>query len=109
MVILITNWVGKGSLGMVTVFCHSDQAKVEPLVMLPTLVQWNSHQPVMVVMKIFTSLPYFPWRSFWPPLPGCSHPARGFLNHWISTCMAVPVLVAPVVSHSGHPALGERG
>ena len=30
MAILITNGVGKGSLGMVTIFCHSDQVKVEP-------------------------------------------------------------------------------
>ena len=37
MVILITNRVGQGSLGMVTVFFHSDQAKVEPSVALLTL------------------------------------------------------------------------
>ena len=64
MAIFITNGVNEWSLGMETICCHSDQAKVEPLVMLPTLVQWDSHQLAMVVMKIFTNSPYFPWGSF---------------------------------------------
>ena len=64
MVILITDGVGKGKPGMVTSFCHSDQMKVQPSVMLPTLIQWDSHEPAMVVMKIFTNSPYFPWESF---------------------------------------------
>ena len=38
MAILVTDGVGKGMLGMVTVFCHSDQVKVDPLVMLLALV-----------------------------------------------------------------------
>ena len=48
--ILITNEVGKGSLGMVTIFCHSDQAKVDPSVTLLTLVQWDLPELAMVVM-----------------------------------------------------------
>ena len=64
MTILITDGVGKGKLGMVTIFCHSDQAKLEPLVMFPTLVQWDSHELAMVMMKIFTNSPYIPQGSF---------------------------------------------
>ena len=65
--ILIIDGVGKGSLRMVTIFSCSDQVKVEPLVMLTTLVQWDSHQPALVVRKIFTNSPYFPWGSFGLP------------------------------------------
>ena len=39
MAILVTDGVGEGKLGMVTLFCHSDKARVEPLVALPTLIQ----------------------------------------------------------------------
>ena len=64
MAILITDGVGKEKLGMVTIFCCSDQAKVEPSVTLPTLVQQDLHKPAMVVMNIFINSPYFPWGSF---------------------------------------------
>ena len=64
MAILITDGVGERKLGMVTIICHSDKAKVEPLVMLLTLIQWDSHEVAMVVMKIFTNSPYFLWASF---------------------------------------------
>ena len=49
-------------------------------------------------------LALFPLGVLWPPLAGSSHPARGCLNHLISTFMALPVLAAPVFPHSGHPA-----
>ena len=64
--ILATDGVGKGSLGMVTTFCHSHQAKLEPLDALLTLVQPDSHEPSTVVVKVFTILPYPPWGSFGP-------------------------------------------
>ena len=64
MAILITDGVGEGKLGMVTIFCCSNQAKVEPSVMLLTLVQQDSHDPAVMVMKIFTNLPSLPWGSF---------------------------------------------
>ena len=64
MAILITHGVCEEKLGMVTIFCCSNQAKVEPSVMLPTLLQQDSHEPAMVVMKIFTNSPYFPWGFF---------------------------------------------
>ena len=60
MAILISNGVGERSLGMVTVFCHSDQAKVQPSVILLILVQQDTPELALVVMKIFTGSPYFP-------------------------------------------------
>ena len=67
MAILITNGVGEGSLGMMTVFGHSDQVKVEPSVILPTLVQQDTPELAIVVTKIFINLPCFPQRSFGLP------------------------------------------
>ena len=64
MAVLITDGVGKGSLGLVTAFYHSNQAKVEPLVMLMTLTHCDSHELALVVMRIFTNLSYFQWGSF---------------------------------------------
>ena len=29
MAVLVTDWVGEGNLGMVTAFCHHNQAKIE--------------------------------------------------------------------------------
>ena len=39
MAVLITNGVEEGSLGMVTTFCHYDQAKVVSLEVFSTLHQ----------------------------------------------------------------------
>ena len=64
MAILITDGVVKGSLGMVAIFCHYDQVKVEPSVMLLILDQQDSHEPAMVVMKTFTNASYFQRRYF---------------------------------------------
>ena len=64
MAILITDGVGEGKLGMMTIFCHSDLVKVEPSVMFLTLAQQYSHEPAVVVMNIFTSPTFFPWGSF---------------------------------------------
>ena len=104
MAILVSNGVGEGSLSMLTVLCQSDQPKVEPSVVLLTLFQWDSHQLAIEVMKIFTNS-LFCSEVLWPPLPGCSHPSIGCLNHLISTFVAAFVLAAPVFSNS----YGERG
>ena len=91
---LITDGVNKGKLGMVTIFCYSNQAKVEPSVMLPTLVQWDSHEPFVVVMKIFTNSPYFPWGSFGfsfldiATLPEGT-PSIQFLLSWLCLCWLI--------------------
>ena len=58
MAVLITNEVEEGSLGMLTTFCHHDQAKVESSEVLSTLHQWDSLRPSIVVVKIFTNFPH---------------------------------------------------
>ena len=60
MVVLITDGVEKGSLGMMTAFCCHDQAKVEPPEAFSTLHQLDSPKPSIVVVKIFANSPYLP-------------------------------------------------
>ena len=61
MTVLITNGVEEGSLGMVTTFCHHDEAKVESSEVLSILHQSDSPKLSVVVVKIFTNSPYLPW------------------------------------------------
>ena len=64
MAILMTNRVKEGNLGMVTTFCHHDQAKVEPSEVLSTLHQQDSPELSVMVVRIFANSPYLPWGSF---------------------------------------------
>ena len=64
MAVLVIDGVEQRSLGMVTTFCHHDHVKVEPLEVFSTLVQWDSPELSIVVMKIFTNSPYLPQGSF---------------------------------------------
>ena len=82
MAILITNGVGKGSLGILTILCCSDQAKVEPSVTLLTLVHQESPELAVVVMKMFTNLPYFPWGSFGLPFLDIATLTMGTSTYW---------------------------
>ena len=50
-VILITNGMGERDLGMVTVFCHPNQAKMETCDALSALCQCDSSEPNMVVVR----------------------------------------------------------
>ena len=59
-VILITDEVGKENLGMVTVFCHHDQNKMEVSEALSSLCQYNSPEPSMMVIRRYTNVPYIP-------------------------------------------------
>ena len=65
--IMFMDGVGKGKLEMITTFCRSDEAKVKPSAALLTLVQWDSPRPGVVVMKVFSNLPYFLQGSFSSP------------------------------------------
>ena len=42
MAVLVTDGVKEGSLGMVTTFCHHNQAKVETSEVLSNLLKWDS-------------------------------------------------------------------
>ena len=65
MVILITDGVGEGNLGMVSIFCHHDQNKMEALDTLSALHQCNSPKPSVVVVKRYTNTPYIPQGTSW--------------------------------------------
>ena len=60
MVILVTNGVGESDLGMVTVFCHHMQARIEAYDALSITHQHNSCEPSMVVVRRYTNTPYIP-------------------------------------------------
>ena len=60
MAILITDGVGEGNLGMVTTFCHHDQAKMEAPDSLSALHQCDLPEPSMVVVRRYTNTPYIP-------------------------------------------------
>ena len=59
-VVLITNGVREGELGMVTGFCHPSQAKMEACEALSTLCQSNSLEPRVMVVRRHSNTPYFP-------------------------------------------------
>ena len=55
MVILIMDGVEEGNQGMVTTFCHRDQAKVEASEVLSALHQHDSPEPSVAVVSRFTN------------------------------------------------------
>ena len=60
MAILITEGVGEENLGMVTVFCHHDQNKMEASDALSALHQSDSLEPSAVVVRRHTNTPFIP-------------------------------------------------
>ena len=64
MVVLVTDGVGEGNLGMMTTFCHHDQAKMEASEALSALHQQDSPESCVVVVRRFTNSHYLPLGSF---------------------------------------------
>ena len=60
MVILFTDGVGGSDLGMVIVFCHTKQARIEAYDALSILCQCESCEPSVVVVKGYSNTPYIP-------------------------------------------------
>ena len=60
MVILITDGIGKGDLGMVTTFCSHTQFKMEASEVLTTLHQCNSPEPSIFMVRRYTNTPFIP-------------------------------------------------
>ena len=60
MVVLITDGVKGGYLGMVTAFYHNDQVKMEAAYTLVALHQCDSPEPRVDVVKQYTNTPYIP-------------------------------------------------
>ena len=60
MAILVTDWVEEENLGMVTTFCHHDQAKVEASEALTALHQHDSLEPSVVGVRRYPNSPFLP-------------------------------------------------
>ena len=61
--ILVTDGVGEGNLGMVTIFFCHNQAKMEASDAVSALHQCNSLQSSVVVVRKYTNTPYIPQGS----------------------------------------------
>ena len=62
--ILITDGVGESDLGMVTVFFHAEQARMEACDALSPLHQHDSYEPSVVVVRRYSNNPYIPRGTF---------------------------------------------
>ena len=60
MVILVTDGVGEGNLGMVTTLCCHDQSKMAASDVLSAPHQCDSSEPSVVVVRRYTNTPYIP-------------------------------------------------
>ena len=60
MEILVMDAVGGGNLGVVTTFCHHNQARVEASEALSALHQHDLPEPSVVVVRRYTNSPYIP-------------------------------------------------
>ena len=58
--ILITDRVEESDLGMVMVFCHPDQVRIEACDAPSILCQCDSSEPTVVVIRIYSNTPYIP-------------------------------------------------
>ena len=61
MAILITSVVGERDLGLVMVFCHPNQAKMEAYDALFAVHQYNSSKPSVVMVRRYSNTPCSPW------------------------------------------------
>ena len=60
MAILLTDRVGERNLGMVMVFCHPNQAKMEACDALSALCQYDSSEPSVGMVRRYSNTPYIP-------------------------------------------------
>ena len=60
MVILITDGVGESVLGMMTVFCHPEQARIEACDALSILCQSDTCKLSVVLVRRYSNIPYIP-------------------------------------------------
>ena len=84
MVILVIDGMGEGSLGMVTTFCHHEQAKVEASEVFSALHQHDFQEPSVIAVKKLTNSLYLPWGSFSFLYPDVTTFFRGMSpnSHW---------------------------
>ena len=102
MVVLVTDVVGEGNLGLVKTFCCHDQAKMESSDVLSALCQWDSSEPSMVVLKRYTNTPYISQGTSWLlyllvcMLQGGTSSTQ-FPLHQLWLCRLIPLSASEVV------------
>ena len=79
MVILISDVVAKGDLGMVITFCSHNQTKMEASEVLTTFHQHALPKPRVFMVGRYTNTPFIPLRSLQAPLPQCEWSSLGVL------------------------------
>ena len=87
MVILVTDRVGEWNLGMVTTFCHHNQAKMEASDAFSALHLCNSLEPSALIVRRYTNTPYIPGGSSHLPylhMSILSGGASSTQSHWTS-------------------------
>ena len=104
--ILVTDRVREGNLGMVTTFCHHDQAKVEVSEVLSALCQCDLLEPSVVVVRRFTNSPYLPWGSFGLLYLGVITFSRGASSAQFPLDQLCLCRQLPYFSHQDSPAPG---
>ena len=102
MVILITDGLGEGNLGMVITFCHHDQAKMEASDAFSTLHQCDLPEPGVVVVRRYTDTTYIPQRTSHFLYLDMNTLSRGassaqFPLDWLCQCRLLPFSEAKVV------------
>ena len=88
--ILITDGVGERDLGLVTVFCHPYQAKMEACDTLSALHQCNTSEPSVVAVRRYPNTLYIP---LFTPF-GCEHFLWG---HYLSPIPIGQAVLVPCV------------
>ena len=101
-VMLVTDVVGEGQLGVVTIFCHHDQSKMEASNVLSALHQCNPLEPSVVVVRRYTNTPYIHQGSSHLPYLDMSTLSRGasstqFSLDWLCLCRLLPFSDTKVV------------
>ena len=96
MAILVTDEVGEGNLGMVTAFCHHNQAKMETSNALSVLHQCDLLEPSVVVVRRYTETPLYPLRVLLFPLSRCKHSLQGCFLHPVPTGPAMLMQITPL-------------
>ena len=96
-VVLVMDGVGEGNLGMVTTFCHLNQAKVEAFKVLSALCQHDSPEASEVVGRRFTNSLYLHGGSFGFLYLDMTTLSRGasstqFLLNWLHLCRLLPAM-----------------
>ena len=99
---LVYRWGGGGNLGMVTTFCHHNQAKMEPSDAFSALWQCDLLEPSVVLVRRYTNTPYIPQGSYLLPyLDGSTFPegtsSTQFPLDWLHLHTLLPLSDTEVV------------